>query len=116
MTSVMSAEQVLGRLPEAERRDIEAFRDTLRAEFGPRLLDIRLFGSKARGTWHEESDIDVLVLIEDCSWDDRQKVVRTASSISLWIMPATFDYAAYHAPISRATGFYEEMRQESVRL
>lgn len=112
----VTAAHVLGRLPEADQRDIKTFRDALRAEFGQRLRDIRLFGSKARGEWHEESDIDVLVLIDGCSWSDRDWVLRAASSISLGIMPAVFDHESYHASRSRATGFYEEMRQESVRL
>jgi predicted nucleotidyltransferase len=33
--------------------------DRLRSMFGARLRDVRVFGSYARGTAHEESDIDV---------------------------------------------------------
>lgn len=32
------------------------------------------------------------------------------------ILPHVADFDAYHAPISRASGFYKEMRRESVRL
>jgi hypothetical protein len=39
------------------------FRDQLRARFGDRLSDLRLFGSKVRGDDHDESDIDLLVLL-----------------------------------------------------
>ncbi len=36
----------------------------LREVFGERLVELRLFGSYARGEAHEDSDVDVLVLID----------------------------------------------------
>ena len=32
--------------------------------FGPRVVELRLFGSYARGEAHEDSDVDVLVVID----------------------------------------------------
>jgi predicted nucleotidyltransferase len=34
------------------------------AKFGSRLLEMRLFGSYARGTAHEGSDVDVAVVLD----------------------------------------------------
>lgn len=36
----------------------------MRSALGPRVRDIRLFGSYARGEAHEDSDVDVLVVID----------------------------------------------------
>ena len=36
----------------------------LRAVFGDRLTEVRLFGSFARGEANEDSDVDVLVLVD----------------------------------------------------
>jgi predicted nucleotidyltransferase len=52
-------------VPAFLRAPLEAFATRLRARFGGRLRELRLFGSYARGEAHEDSDIDVLVLIDD---------------------------------------------------
>jgi predicted nucleotidyltransferase len=116
MVSPITAEEALARLPDEERRWIEEFRDRLRAEYGARLRDLRLFGSKARGEWDEESDIDLLVLLDGCDLETSWAVLDIARSISPWLSPHTYDFERYHEPASRATGFYKEMRKESVRL
>ena len=41
---------------------LEAFQRELRTKFG--LIDLRLFGSKARGDATEDSDIDVMIELE----------------------------------------------------
>ena len=52
-------------MPASLRPPLEAFRDRLRATFGDRLRDVRLFGSYARGEADEDSDVDVLVVVDD---------------------------------------------------
>jgi predicted nucleotidyltransferase len=51
-------------IPAFLRSPLEAYAVRLRAIFGKRLREIRLFGSYARGEAHEDSDIDVLVLVD----------------------------------------------------
>ncbi|MGI9120031.1 MAG: nucleotidyltransferase domain-containing protein [Acidimicrobiales bacterium] len=80
------------------------------------MRDLRLFGSKVRGDDHDESDIDVLVLIEGCDYQTSADIGVLARSISSWLSPLASDFDAYHRPSSRASGFYQEMRNESVRL
>ncbi len=116
MVSPVPVEEVLASLKPEDRRSVEAFRDAARRHFGPRLRDLRLFGSKVRGDDHDESDIDVLVLLDGCDTQDRHAVWDLAGSIDLTLMPVTSDFETYHAPRSRASGFYEELRKESVRL
>ncbi len=50
------------------------FRDAVVAQYGPRLDRIVLFGSRARGEAHAESDYDVAVFLKDMAnrgaeWD-----------------------------------------------
>ena len=40
-------------------------REALRERYGARLLRLVLYGSHARGEAHEESDVDVLVVLRD---------------------------------------------------
>ncbi|MGH2772262.1 MAG: nucleotidyltransferase domain-containing protein [Actinomycetota bacterium] len=102
-------------LSASDRRLVEQFLVLLRNEFGPRLRDFRVFGSKIRGETHEESDLDLLVLIKQRTTADRTRIISAALDLSPWIDVKVIDWDAYHSPMSRATGFYKEMRQHSVR-
>jgi uncharacterized protein len=52
------------RLPPALKLALGEYRERLRALFGERVVELRLFGSYARGDAHEDSDVDVLVVID----------------------------------------------------
>lgn len=116
MVSSRTAEEVLAGLHPRERRWVEEFRDEVRTRFGDRVRDLRLFGSKVRGEDHPESDIDLLVLVDPYDADVGRGIVEMAHEISPWLAPMVRDFDRYHAPASRATGIYEEIRRESVRL
>ena len=51
-------------VPAALRAPLDCFAVRLRAVFGERVRELRLFGSYARGDAHEDSDVDVLVVID----------------------------------------------------
>lgn len=58
-----------------ERALIDRFVADLDLHFGDELHAVWLFGSRARGEdTSDESDIDVLVLVDDASWDGRMLV------------------------------------------
>jgi predicted nucleotidyltransferase len=60
-----------------ERALIERFVEKLRLRLKGQLHAVWLFGSRARGELpSQESDVDVLVLVEDASWDERMRVRR----------------------------------------
>lgn len=63
------------RLSDGERRLLERYAETLRAEFGVSLRAVWLFGSRARDEdTGPESDVDVLVLVDDDSWDNKERI------------------------------------------
>ncbi len=51
-------------LPSSLRLALGEYAARLRAVFGDRLAEVRLFGSFARGEANEDSDVDVLVLVD----------------------------------------------------
>lgn len=66
-------------LTDAERRVLEQLVERLAETLGPRLRSVWLYGSRARGeTPHEESDIDLLVVVDPERPEDRRTVVRLA--------------------------------------
>lgn len=116
MVSAIPAEVALARLSEEDRRAVERFRDELRSRYGARIKDLRLYGSKVRGDDHDESDIDVLVLTDARDRHLSRSIGELAFSISTWLAPFVEAFDDYHAPSSRVTGYYQELRKESVRL
>ena len=58
-----------------ERALVERFVEELRSRLGEQVHAVWLFGSRARGERPSaESDVDVLVLVDDASWDGRMLV------------------------------------------
>lgn len=56
---------------------------TLREHFGARLKRVILYGSGARGDWTSESDIDILVLLDQTEPTDIEYIVRTATAMGV---------------------------------
>lgn len=57
-----------------DKEALALFKHKLQAEFGERLDSTQLFGSKARGEAAKHSDVDVLVVINAATWQDRSTV------------------------------------------
>jgi predicted nucleotidyltransferase len=68
-------------LSRSVERALAELRDLLRARFGARLREVTLFGSHARGEAHEESDVDVLVVVDDLSSGDKRAVFDLAYDV-----------------------------------
>jgi predicted nucleotidyltransferase len=65
------------------RHALLAFVAGLRSRFGTDLERAVLFGSHARGVVHEESDVDVLVLLRDRRPGDVQMAIAAAVEVML---------------------------------
>jgi len=53
-----------------EQKALQAYVGALAERFGPRLLEVLLFGSKARNEARPDSDIDVAVILDRPSSED----------------------------------------------
>ena len=62
----------------AVARALDRFQASLERAFGSRLREFVLYGSYARGTAHEESDVDVLVVVDDLSEQERRLAIDLA--------------------------------------
>jgi predicted nucleotidyltransferase len=68
-------------LPAAVESALERFAAAVRARFGDRVCEVTLFGSHARGDAHEDSDVDVLVVIADLTWPEHRETLDLAYRI-----------------------------------
>ncbi|MHB1843607.1 MAG: nucleotidyltransferase family protein [Deltaproteobacteria bacterium] len=70
-------------IPEGIRVALDELKQVLRASFGDRLVRLVLFGSVARGITHEDSDVDVLVLVSPRLPRDGYRAVDAAVEVML---------------------------------
>jgi predicted nucleotidyltransferase len=70
----------MDRLPQRAARQ---FADALRRRYGDALVDVRLFGSCARGEMREDSDVDVAVVLRVVDGRTKRDVIDLAASIGL---------------------------------
>jgi len=64
-------------LNKTEKAIVNQFKNILQQALGDRLVELRLFGSRARGDAEEGSDFDVLVIV-DRRTDDVREIVLDA--------------------------------------
>jgi predicted nucleotidyltransferase len=75
--------QSLPHLAPKEQAAIRRYVAGIRERFPEDVLSVTLFGSKARGDANAESDIDLLVLVDEESREIRSELWRIASDVSL---------------------------------
>jgi uncharacterized protein len=82
-------------MPFAVRAALVTLERRLRERFGADLVDVRLFGSYARGEAHDGSDVDVFVLLRTLTFAVRAAVLDLAADVSLEtelrLSPVVFD-------------------------
>ncbi|OIQ12638.1 nucleotidyltransferase family protein [Neomoorella thermoacetica] len=108
------------RIPDPMNKAIKEFSTLLKKQLGPKLLDTRLFGSVARGTFTPESDIDILVIIQDENKITRDTIIETAVDINLKydvvISPVIISAERFSRPLFQETYFYKSIQKEGIPL
>jgi predicted nucleotidyltransferase len=70
--------------PPATRAAIAEFSSRARACFGPRLVRLVVFGSQARGEATEDSDVDLLVVVDQLTSAEASSTPLSAISSPPW--------------------------------
>lgn len=101
------------------------FRTELDARFGTRVREVVLFGSYARGAASEGSDVDVYVVLDDATHDDRKAVFDIAYDVDAtapgddgWVGIEPVVHSTAHAADmrSRERGLLRNIDTEGLRL
>ncbi len=109
-------------LPSAVTAVLGRFREALRERYGGRLREITLFGSQARGTTHEDSDVDVLVVIDDLTDAERGDVFDLAYRIDAsnepWVglMPLAYPTSQAQELRSREKLLFSDIARDGIAL
>jgi len=106
-------------MPDLKSNELEALRK-LKATLARdvRLVELRLFGSKARGDSDPESDIDVLIVLEELNREIRKQVSALCCDLSIdyhvVISPILYSLAEFTSGHTRITPFYRNVEREGV--
>jgi predicted nucleotidyltransferase len=65
-------------LPPNESVAVREFASWLRERFGSRVRQVALFGSRARGEGGEDSDVDVLVVVDELAGPEAREIGHAA--------------------------------------
>ena len=92
----------------------------VRARLQTHVLDLKLFGSKATGRDVEESDIDVLVVVDQKTPELEDQVLDIAFDVNLahevYISPRVIAKAILGDPVWKITPFLRHIAVEGVSL
>jgi predicted nucleotidyltransferase len=103
-----------------EEQALESFVQQLLEELEPEIIDIRLFGSKARGDAGPGSDLDVLVLVQDSAYSLKHRILWIAADISLeygvLLSPRIIPPEAWNEMVEAETLFFRAISAESIPL
>jgi predicted nucleotidyltransferase len=110
---------VTDRQVELRMRVAREFADWLREELGEIVLDVRVFGSTARGDVHEESDVDVFILVaRKLTMDERLRIAGEMFDVlmetDIFIQWVEQTKARWETPFIRESGLGRAVTDEGV--
>lgn len=104
------------------RRVVMKFAEEAKQIYGEKLYQIIMYGSCARGDFQQDSDIDILVLLnvpkEEIN-SERKRILDVSDKLDLKydvvLTPVFQSYKLYqqYLPVS---GFYQSVEKEGVRI
>jgi predicted nucleotidyltransferase len=101
---------------------LDHYSRALRDRFGARVAELVLFGSHARGTAHEDSDVDLLVAIDGLTEEERTEAMDMAYLIDFraedWAGLSPLVYSAEQVASLRRGGrrLLRDIDREGVHL
>jgi predicted nucleotidyltransferase len=98
----------------------EKFAEDVRKYLGGLVKEVILFGSVARGDYREESDIDVLIVVEADPWEIQKRVsdlvVKYLLRYGAYISAKVVSTEEFELMKDINTAFYTNVRREGVLL
>ena len=85
-----------------------------------KLTQIKLFGSKAKGNYSDESDIDLLIVLDNYDWKIENEIYEICFEIGLeydvLLSPVIFSKKEFDDNLTKITPFYKFVTEEGIQL
>jgi predicted nucleotidyltransferase len=106
-------------LNKTEKNVVTSFVKELKKKVGDDIVAIRLFGSKARGDFEKDSDIDIFVLVKR-KGDVRESISDIAAEYvyeyNVPLAPVVYSLFEYEKNRELGSLFFEQVEREGVPL
>ncbi len=103
-----------------EKSALMQFKADLEQALGSQLIELKLFGSKARGDDQPDSDMDVLVIVASDDWHLRDKVYDIATDILLQmdvcISPKVISKNRFDRLCKEGTSFMHHVSKDAITI
>lgn len=107
-------------LTSKENRALKELHDVLLLHFGGRLKLVKLFGSSVVGERHEESDIDVIILVDGLTFGEKRDIIDLATDINLardtLISPLAMQTSEYKQLLDRERRLALDIEEKGVAV
>lgn len=107
-------------LNQKENKKIIEYTKRLKRSLGKDLLCLKLFGSKVRGDFTKDSDIDILIIVKEKSLNLRNKIYDILFEIDpyyeLKISPRIFSEFEYKENERLNSPFIAKIEKEGIKL
>jgi uncharacterized protein len=104
----------------AEVVALQELRAFLDQRFGARVRELSIFGSAARGERHEDSDVDVLVVVDDLTSAERREIAWFSGELltrhDVLIAPLAMSTAHRQELRDRELGISRELDRDGIAL
>ena len=101
-----------------EANAVYKLKDELSKDY--KLIQMKLFGSKAKGNYSDESDIDLLIVLEDYDWKVENEIYEICFEIGLeydvLLSPVIFSKKEFDDKLTKITPFYKVVAKEGLQL
>jgi len=108
----------MARLPLRVAETVAEYRSRLEAEMPSRVRRVTVFGSVARMQANEDSDVDVLVVIEPLAPRERARAIDLGTEVGLErglvIEPLVLSSEEWQALVDRRRALAEEISREGI--
>jgi predicted nucleotidyltransferase len=103
-----------------EKSVLTHFKDNLEQALGNKLIELKLFGSKARGDDRPDSDVDVLVIVASDDWHISDTVYDIATDIflqtDLCISPKVISKSIFEKLQKENTSFIRNISSDAITV
>jgi len=103
-----------------EKSALLHFKAGLKQALGAQLIELKLFGSKARGDDQPNSDMDVLVIVATDDWHIRDEVYDVATDILLemdvCISPKVISNSRFVQLCKEGTSFIHNISKDAITV
>lgn len=110
----------MSHLTPKEQQALQEFKSQLTKKFGSDLVVLKLFGSKARGDFRKESDLDVFIVLNNLKEEDKNWIGNLSFELSLkysvFISELIFPKAKWQEYQTKRFSLARNVEGEGVRI